>query len=135
MLSSISATRGSFLASDAAREVRRNRQHAVDAAVAQIVERLPLVGVVDDVEGPRAGRRRRRASSRTLHRRHAVILIDDGQLQVLDVAAEGVAEHDELHERKDHRHDDQHRAAAEAPQLAFDDGPAFDACAHLIAAS
>ena len=57
------------------------------------------------------------------HRRHAVVLIDDGDLQVLDVAAERVAEHDQLHDREDQRHDDQHRAAPEPPQLALDDGP------------
>jgi hypothetical protein len=55
--------------------------------------------------------------------RHAVILIDDGDAQMLDVPAECIAEDDQLCEREDHRHDDQHRTPAEAPQLAFDDGP------------
>src|SRR5699024_4345285 len=54
---------------------------------------------------------------------HAVILIDDREPEVLDVAAERIAEHDELRQREDHRHDDQHRTAAETPQLALDDGP------------
>ena len=50
---------------------------------------------------------------------------------MLDVAAEGIAEDDELHDREDHRHDDQHRAAPEPPQLAFDDRPGSRTIAHL----
>ena len=49
-------------------------------------------------------------------------LDDDAELEVLHVPAEGVAQDHELHEREDHRDDDQRRAAAEAPHLAFDDG-------------
>ena len=36
----------------AAGEFRRNRQHAVDASVAQVGERVALVGVLDDVDHP-----------------------------------------------------------------------------------
>jgi hypothetical protein len=42
---------------------------------------------------------------------------------MLDVAAEGVAQNHQLAEWKDHRDDDQNRAAPEAPKFAFDDGP------------
>jgi hypothetical protein len=52
-----------------------------------------------------------------------VILIDHGELEMLDVAAKRVSENHQLRERKDHRRDDQHRAPPEAPQLAFDNGP------------
>ncbi len=58
-----------------------------------------------------------------LHGRHAAVLVDDADLQVLDLPAEGVAEDDELHQRHEQRHDDERRAPPEAPQLAFDDGP------------
>ena len=51
-----------------------------------------------------------------------MILIDHRDLEVLDVAAEGVAEDDQLDDREHHRHDDQHRTAAEAPHLTLDDG-------------
>jgi hypothetical protein len=104
------------------REFRRNRQHAVDAAVAQVADRLSFVGVVEQIDRLRAGRCRLRKLA-DLHRGQAMILVDDSHLQMLDVAAKRVAEDHELHEREDHRHDDQDRAAAEAPQLALDDGP------------
>ncbi|MEZ5285077.1 MAG: hypothetical protein R2712_09765 [Vicinamibacterales bacterium] len=57
-----------------------------------------------------------------LDRRHAVVLVHDGHGEVAHVAAEGVAQHDELDQREDERHDDEKRASAEAPQLALDDG-------------
>ena len=122
VLSSISATRGAFFAS-----TRREKSGGMVSTpftrpLRRSVDRLALVRVVDGVDGPRAGRGRERQLA-DAHRRHAVILIDDRQLEVLDVAAERVAEDDQLHEREHHRHDDQHRAAAEAPQLAFDDRP------------
>ncbi len=121
VLSEISATRGWFFDSDAPREIRRNGQHAVDAAVAQVAQRHPGVRVVDQIDRPRAGRDG--AGQLTdPDRRHAVVLVDDRQLQMLDVAAEGVAEDDQLGEREDHRHHDQERAAAEPPHFALDDG-------------
>ena len=43
-----------------------------------------------------------------------MILIDHAHLQMLDVPTEGVAEHDELDDRKDERHDNERRTAAEA---------------------
>ncbi len=105
----------------APREVRRDGQHAVQLAVAQVPQRGSLVAVVDGVEGPRA-RRDRLAHLLDVHGGDAVVGRHDPELQVLDVAAEGVAEHDQLHEREDHRDDDERRAAAEAPHLTFDDG-------------
>ena len=55
--------------------------------------------------------------------RHAVILIHHANLKILDFAAKRIAQHDQLHQRHDHRNDDQRRAAAETPQVAFNDGP------------
>ncbi len=56
-------------------------------------------------------------------RRHAVVLVHDADLKILDLSAEGVAEHDQLHQRHDDRNDHQRRAAPEPAQIAFDDGP------------
>jgi hypothetical protein len=52
-----------------------------------------------------------------------VIVIDDGDNEVLDVAAERGAQNHELDEREQQRDDDQERAAPKPPQFAFDDGP------------
>ena len=52
-----------------------------------------------------------------------MIVIDDGDDQVLHVAAERVAQNDELDEREQQRKDDEERAAPEPPQFALDDGP------------
>ena len=113
------------------RKLRRNRQHAVDAAVSKIGERLSGIGVLDGVDRSRPGRGCR-GQLPHLDGRHTMVLIDHADFQMLDVAPEGVAQHDELYDRKDHRHDDEHRAAPEPPQLALDDGP----CAvHLSGSS
>ena len=103
-----------------AREAGRNDQGAVDPAVAQVRQRRAAVRVVHEVDRVRARRHRVRQLA-DADRRHAVVLIDDGQLEVLDVAAERIAEDDQLHEREDHRHDDQQRAAPEPAHLTFDD--------------
>src|SRR5262249_2809264 len=104
-----------------ARVIGRNGQHAVHAAVPEVGERGTGIRVVDDVEHLIA-RGHRACELPDFHRRYAVILIDDRHLEVLDVAAEGVTQHDQLNDRKDHRHHDDHRAAPKAPHLAFDDG-------------
>src|SRR6185503_6252797 len=75
----------------------------------------------DDIKHPIARRNGARQLA-DLHSRHAVILIDDRHLEVLDVSAKGIAEHHQLDDREDHRDHNQHRAAAEPPHLAFDDG-------------
>ena len=62
-------------------------------------------------------------------RHGAVILVDHAHLCVPDFAAEGVAEHDQLDERKHHRHQHQRRRAQKLAQFAFDNGkhPFMDA--------
>ena len=122
VLSSMIATCGSFFVS-----TRRENSGGIVSTplilpLRRSVDGLPLVGILDGVEGLRAARD---GHGQLAHAdgRHAAVLIDDGNLQVLDVAAERVAQHDELHERHHPDHDDQHGAAAEAAQLAFDDGP------------
>jgi hypothetical protein len=107
---------------DALRIIRRDGQHAIDAAGAKGVERRAFVAVRHGVERLRVGGDGTGQLSHP-HRRHAAVLIDDRDRQVPHVAAEGVAEHDQLHQWKDQRHDDQQRAAAETAQLAFDDRP------------
>ena len=52
-----------------------------------------------------------------------LVLIDHAQPRVFDLAAKGVAQHDELHQRKHHRHQHQRRRAEELAQLALDNGP------------
>ena len=122
VLSSISASCGSFCGVHPAREVGRDGQHAVDAPVAQVLDGLALIAVVHGFEGARPGGNRARQLANP-DRRQPAILIDDADLQVLDVAAEGIAEDDELHDRHDQHHDDEHRAPPEPAELTFDDGP------------
>jgi len=51
------------------------------------------------------------------------IVIDDRNREVFHVPAKRVAEHDQLYEGEDQRHDDEERAAAESPQFALDNCP------------
>ena len=101
------ATAQRFVAEGASVYITGRRQSELDTAIRQIGKNV--TAVQGDI-----------SKLADLDRRHAVVLIDDGNLQVLDVAAEGVAEHDKLDERHDHRHDDQHRTSFESPQFAFD---------------
>ena len=59
-------------------------------------------------------------SQRARHR--AAELVHDANLQMLDLAAERVTEHDQLDQGHDHGDDDEGRTAAKAPEVAFDDG-------------
>ncbi len=103
VLSSMSATRGWFFCSTR----RENSGGIVSTPLTRPFRRSvracpwSAYSIVSIVCAPDGGRRRQLAH---LDRGHAVILIDDRHLEVLDVAAEGVAEHDQLHDRKDHRH-------------------------------
>ena len=104
------------------REIRRDVQHAIDPAVAQVPQGGRLVGVGNGVERAGVG------GDRLKHLLQfdggdAVVLVHHADLEVLDLAAKGVAEHDQLHQGHDHRNDDQRRAAPEAAEIAFDDGP------------
>ena len=63
----------------------------------------------------------------------AVVLVDDADLEVFEVAAEGIAEDDELGEGHDDGDHDEGGAAAEAAEVAFDDGP--DSVHQLIPVS
>ena len=101
---------------------RRDGQHAVDFAIAQILQRRRLIVVGHRVKGARIGGDGLEHFLQ-LERRHAVILIHDADLQVFDFAAKGIAEHDQLHQRHDDGDDNQNRTAPEAAQIAFDDGP------------
>src|SRR5688572_23026189 len=104
---------------DPPREVGWNRQHAIHAAVPEIAERRTLIAVVDQIEHTVAGRDRV-GELPYPDGWNAVILVDDRDPQVLHVAAERIPEHDELHDREDHRDDNQHGAAPEPPHFPFD---------------
>ncbi len=103
------------------REVRRDRDDAVDAAFAQIDQRAALVGVGHRFVRARIGRDSLQHRVE-LHGRHVPVVIDDADLEVLDLAAERVAEDHELHQRHRERHDDERRVGFEPPQIALDDG-------------
>ena len=51
-----------------------------------------------------------------------MILVHDPDLKVLDLAAEGVAQDDQLDQRHEHRDHDQGGTAPKAAQVALDDG-------------
>ena len=54
--------------------------------------------------------------------RHAMIMVDDTQLEIPHLAAERVAKNDQLNDRKDERHDDQRRTAPKPSELTLKDG-------------
>ena len=112
---------GRILRQDPSRVVGRYGQDAVDASIAQVVERLSLVGVRRGVERPGVGGDGLRQLVDT-HGRHPVIVIDDAQLEVLDVAAEGIAKDDELDQREDQRDDNERRTASKPAHFPLDDG-------------
>ena len=53
-------------------------------------------------------------------RLHRLVLIDNRDHGAFDLAAKGVAQHDQLHQRKDHRSHHQSGTAEEFPHVAFD---------------
>ena len=107
---------------DAARELRRNDDGAVDLAVAHVFHRLAVVVVIDRFEGANVGLDGVEGLA-NLERHGAVVLINYAELGVADFPAEGVAEHDQLDERKHRRHQHQRRGAQELAQFTFDNGP------------
>ena len=52
-----------------------------------------------------------------------MVLVDHAHLRVPNFPTEGVAQHDQLDERKHRRHQHQRRGAQELAQFAFDNGP------------
>src|SRR5580704_6995381 len=48
-----------------------------------------------------------------------MIFVDEGNVGILDLSAEGIAKHHQLHERKNERTEHQRRAAEELPQVPF----------------
>ena len=121
MLSSASTTRGLGAGQDFAREIAAEFQHAVDLPLPQIAQRRRGIGVGHRVEGLRVGGDGLEHFLE-LHGGHAVVLIHHADVEMLDFAAKGIAQHDQLHQRHDHGNDDQRRAAAEPAQVAFNDG-------------
>ena len=107
---------------DLAGKLRRNVEHAVDFSDPQIVDGEGAVVIIDGGEGFGVG------GDGLEHfvqfdGGNAVVLIHDADLEVFDFSTEGVAEHDQLHERHDHGNEHKRRAAPEAAEVAFNDGP------------
>ena len=101
--------------------LRRNDDRALDLAVAHVFHRLLIVVVVDGLKVRDVGPDGVEGLADP-YRLRAAVLIDHAQLRVPDLAAEGVAQNDQLHQRKHHRHQHQRRRAEELAHLAFDDG-------------
>ena len=113
---------GMVLLVDAARILRRNDDGAVETAGAHILHGLFVAVVGNGSEGMCVGLDRGQ-SFPNFHGLRAAVLIDDAEARVLDLATKGVAQHDELHQRKHHRHQHQRRRAEEFAQFALDNGP------------
>ena len=104
-----------------ARIMLRNDQNPAQHALAQVVESGALVVVIGGQEGARIGAHGAHALQH-IHRFRSAIQIDHAQDDVLDVAAEGVAQDDQLHQRQHQRGEDQRRAAPELAHIALHQG-------------
>ena len=113
---------GMILLVNAARVFRRNDDGAVELAGAHVFHGLLVAVVGNGSEGVRVGLDRGQSFA-NFHRLRALILIDDAEACVLDLAAEGVAQHDELDQWKHHGYQHQRRRAEEFAQFALDNGP------------
>jgi hypothetical protein len=103
----------------AARILRRDNHSALDFSVANVVARAGLVVVVDGQEGAHVGAHRVE-SLPDLQRLRATILIDDTEARIFYLAAERIAQHDELHQRKNHGRQHQGGRAEELAHFALD---------------
>ena len=80
-----------------------------------------LVVVIGGQEGARV-RAHGADALQHIHRFRSPIQVDHAQDDVLDIAAEGVAQDDQLHQRQHQRGEEQRRAAAELAHVALDQG-------------
>ena len=79
------------------------------------------VRIVDRGEGSRVGGDGSEHLAQ-LHGGNAAILIDDSHPQFFDFPAEGIAQHYQLHQGKEHGNHNQGGAAHEPAHVALDDG-------------
>src|SRR5581483_9546686 len=106
---------------DSPRVLWRNDDCALDFAVTDILHGLLVVIVVDGHEGADIGAHRIESFA-NLQRLSTAVLIDQSHLGIANLAAKGIAQHNELHQWKDHRHQHQGGGAEELAHLALDDG-------------
>ena len=99
----------------------RNDQNPAQHALAQVADGRALVVVIGGQEGACVGAHGADALQH-IHRFRSAIQIDHAQNDVLDIAAEGVAQNDQLHQRQHQRGENQRRAAAEFAHIALDQG-------------
>ena len=104
---------------DHLRILRRNDHGAIDLSVAHVFPRLHFVVIGN----------RHKCARRCPHRIErfldadglgAMILVYDSHLRVANLSAKRVAQHDQLHQGKDHRHHHQGRGTEELAHLALD---------------
>ena len=90
------------------RILRWNNHRTLNLAVAHILQSLLLVVVVNRLKGTHVGAHRIECFMDPDGLR-APVLIHQPQLRVFDFSAEGIAQYQQLHQRKNHRHHHQCR--------------------------
>ena len=104
-----------------ARILRRNNHRALNLAVTHILHRFFVVVVVDGHEGPNIGADGIEGFT-NLQSLWPAVLIDDADSGVANLATEGVAQNDELHQGKYHRRQHERGRTEELAHLALDNG-------------
>ena len=105
-----------------AREFRRDFQDTVDFAVSQIAQSIGFITVINRREGLGIHGHGLKHFVQ-LDCWYGMVLIHDAHLEVFYFSTKRVAQHDELDDRHDHGDEHERRAASEAAQIAFNDGP------------
>ena len=93
---------------DAARILRWNDDSALDFTVAHIFHSFPVVVVIDGDEGANIGPNGIEGLT-DFQRLRPAVLVHNAELGVANLSAEGVAQHNQLHQRKYHRRHHQRR--------------------------
>jgi hypothetical protein len=99
--------------------VLRDDQDAAQQAFSQIGDSRALVVVIARQEGAGIGAHRADALQH-VHRFRSAVQVDHSHVDVLDIATEGVAQNDELHQRQHQGSEQQRRTAAEFAHVALD---------------
>ena len=112
---------GRILGVNAPRVLLRNDDRGIDFAGAHVLARLHLVVVLDGGEGLDVGGDGIEGLAH-LYRLRSMVVIDHGDVRAHDLAAEGIADDDQLQNRQHQRHDHQRGRAEKLAHLALDDG-------------
>src|SRR5581483_2131326 len=110
---------GMVLLVDAPRILWRNNHRALDLAIAHILHRLLVVVVVHRLEGANVGAHGIEGLA-NFERLGAAVLVHYSEARVAYLAAEGVAQHDQLHQGKYHGGHHQRRGTEELAHFALD---------------